>query len=270
MKKQINSATLCLLITSTFFSGITVAHADGSSWGSKALSLFSSASKTDSDATDAATSSFGNTAELAAALREALAVSAGRAIEALGQEGGFSNSELFEIPLPKSVESLRKPLALVNQDYRLDEFQDTMNLAAEEAVAASPEIVSNAIQNMSLEELTALWNGEDDAITRFLEKGSRTQLSEKMMPLIAKATDSSGATRSYKEIEDALPEAGGGLFSKLQSLTGMGDEDSFDLDTYINDQALDGLFEAMAIEEKAIREDPLARSTDLLKKLFQD
>lgn len=66
-----------------------------------------------------------------------------------------------------------------------------------------------------------------------------------------------------------FPKSGGGLFSKVQAFTGIGVSD-FDLDAYVNEKALDGLYAAMAAEEKAIRENPMARSTDLLKKLFGD
>lgn len=234
-----------------------------SSWASRAFSVFKS-----SPAADAVTgSAFANADELAKALREALAVSAERALTALGQQGGFANSELFQIPLPASVEKFRKPLALVNQDYRLDDFKATMNAAAESGVAAAPAIVKNAINNLTLKDLNTLWKGEDDAITRFLEKQSRDSLSERMLPLISQATDASGATRSYKDMQSALPTSGGGFFSKIQSFTGIAASD-FDLDQYVNEKALDSLFASMAAEEKAIRENPLARSTDLLKKLF--
>jgi hypothetical protein len=236
-----------------------------SGWASRALSVFKSSSAAES-VTDSA---FSSTEELATALREALAVSAERALTALGQQGGFANSENYQIPLPASVEKLRKPLELVNQDYRLDAFKATMNSAAEAGVAAAPAIVKDAINNLTMEDLNELWKGEDDAITRFLEKKSRTSLSEKMLPLISQATDASGATRSYKEMQSAIPTTGGGFFSKVQSFTGLSASD-FDLDQYVNDQALDGLFAAMASEEKAIRENPVARSTELLKKLFSE
>jgi hypothetical protein len=262
MTFRFRTTVIASLLIASILSPFSVLHAEGG-WGSRALSLFKSASSS-----DAAAEAFGSADELAKALREALAVSAERALTELGQKGGFADSDLFRVPLPKSVESFRKPLALVGQDYRLDDFQATMNRAAEEGVAASPAIVKKAIQGLTMDDLNKLWKGKDDAITRFLEKNSREELSEKMLPLIAAATDSTGATRSYKKMEDALPEAGGGLFSKLQSLTGRGDKDAFDLDQYVNEQALDSLFSAMALEEKAIREDPLARSTDLLKQLF--
>ena len=212
---------------------------------------------------------FSDAAELGKALREALAVSAERALTSLSQKGGFADSENYRIPLPATVEKLRKPLSLVRQDYRLDDFQVTMNAAAEAGVAAAPGIVKDTINKLTLEDLKTLWKGESDAITRFLEKRARGTLAEKMRPLIAEATDSSGATRSYKALLDAVPESGGGLFSKLQSFTGIGVRD-FDLDDYVNEKALDGLFAAMAAEEKALRENPMARSTDLLKQLFGD
>lgn len=247
-------ASICL-VTST--------HAGLGDWGNKALSIFK-----ESPASDALSeSAFSSAEELATALREALAVSAERALTNLSQQGGFANSELYQIPLPKTVESLRKPLSLVNQDTRLDDFQATMNLAAEQGVAAAPSVVKGAIQSLTLEDLNELWKGEDDAITRFLEKRSRRQLAERTLPLISQATDSTGATRSYKQMYEALPQSSSGLFSKLQSFTGIGAKD-FDLDNYVNEHALDALFSAMAAEEKSIRENPMARSTDLLKKLF--
>ncbi|MDQ8195231.1 DUF4197 domain-containing protein [Coraliomargarita sp. SDUM461004] len=223
--------------------------------------------KSSSTADAVVASAFSDADELASALREALAVAAERALTELGQQGGFANSELYQIPLPSAIEKLRQPLAVVNQDYRLDAFQATMNQAAEAGVAAAPGIVKDTINNLTLEDLNTLWQGEEDAITRFLEKQSRDSLSERMLPLISQATDSTGATRSYKEMQSALPSTGSGFFSKIQSFTGIAASD-FDLDQYVNNQALDGLFAAMAAEEKAIREDPLARSTDLLKKLF--
>ncbi|MGZ0656132.1 DUF4197 domain-containing protein [Coraliomargarita sp. W4R53] len=233
-----------------------------SGWASRALSIFKSPT-----GQAVAGSAFENADDLAQALRETLAVSAERALTALGQKGGFANSELYQIPLPSSIEKLRKPLALVNQDYRLDTFQATMNSAAEAGVAAAPAIVKDTINNLTLEDLNTLWKGEDDAITRFLEKQSRSQLSERMLPLISQATDATGATRTYKDMQSALPTSGGGFFSKIQSFTGIAASD-FDLDQYVNDQALDGLFASMAAEEKAIRENPVARTTDLLKQLF--
>jgi len=233
-----------------------------SSWASRALSVFKSPA-----GQAVAGSAFEDAGELAKALREALAVSAERALTSLGQKGGFANSEFYQIPLPRSVEKLRKPLALVNQDYRLNDLQATMNRAAEAGVAAAPGIVKDTINKLTLEDLNTLWKGEDDAITRFLEKQSRGQLAERMLPLISQATDATGATRSYKDMQSALPKSGGGFFSKVQAFTGIAASD-FDLDQYVNDKALDSLFMAMAAEEKAIRENPLARSTDLLKKLF--
>jgi len=233
-----------------------------SNWASRALSIFKSP---EAEAVTAGT--FADATELAKALREALAVSAERALTSLSKKGGFADSERYQIPLPDSVEKFRKPLALINQDYRLDNFKATMNRAAELGVSAAPGIVKDTINKLTLDDLNTLWKGEEDAITRFLEKNSRDKLAERMLPLISKATDASGATRQYKDVVEAIPQSGGGFLSRIQSFTGIGKND-FDLDQYVNEKALDGLFAAMAAEEKAIRENPMARSTDLLKKLF--
>jgi len=236
-----------------------------SSWGSKALSIFNQAPAKETLQDSA--SAFNSTAELASALREALAVAAERALTQLGQKGGFAESELFRVPLPPTVERLRKPLQLVGREDLLNDFQATLNHAAEQGVAAAPAIVKSTIQNLTLQDLNQLWKGEDDAITRFLEKQARDPLASRMRPLIAEATRASGATRGYQQIQSALPDSGNGIFGRLQSFTGIGVKD-FDLDDYVNEHALDALFMVMANEEQAIRENPVARSTDLLKKLF--
>ncbi|HAV14542.1 MAG TPA: hypothetical protein DCX06_13785 [Opitutae bacterium] len=251
---------LILLTTLGLF---LTANAGFKDWGNKALSIFGQSAESG----ELANGAFGSAEELVSALREALAVSAERALTDLSQSGGFSNSDLYRIPLPKSVESLRKPLALVKREDLLEDFQLTLNRAAEEGVAAAPSVVKDTIQNLSLQDLQELWKGEEDAITRFLEKRSRDQLAERTLPLISHATDSTGATSSYKKLHAALPASNSGFFSKIQSFTGIKSED-LDLDNYVNEQALNALFSAMAAEEKAIRENPAARSTDLLKKLF--
>ncbi|MEO0508881.1 MAG: DUF4197 domain-containing protein [Verrucomicrobiota bacterium] len=256
---QVNRIHLSTCLILTF--GFTYQLVAESSWASKAFSLFKSNEEAivESDL-------FKDADELAKALRETLAVSAERALTDLAREGGFSSST-NAISLPASVEKLRKPLALVKQDHLLDDAEATMNRAAELGVAAAPGIVKNAINSLTLKDLETLWKGEDDAVTRFLESKSRSALSEKTLPLISKATEQSGATKTYKELIAAVPDTKGGLFSKIQSFTGIG-ASSFDLDEYINDQALDALFATMAAEEKQIRENPAAQTTDLLKRLF--
>ncbi|WP_269522764.1 DUF4197 domain-containing protein [Coraliomargarita parva] len=241
---------------------LAVVHADFSSWKDKALSVFREAEP------ELTGTAFSSAEDLAKALREALAVSAERALTELSQAGGFADSDAYRIPLPKSVESLRKPLSLVKREDLLDNFQATLNRAAEKGVESSPVVVKHAIETLTLEDLNELWKGEDDAITRFLEKKSRDELAIQMLPLISEATEASGATRSYKALQSALPEEGDGSFlGKVSTWTGIGAKD-FDLDDYVNEKALDALFAAMAAEEKAIREDPAAQTTKLLKQLF--
>ena len=260
MKTTLRSVFFTLFIS---LSTVSVLSAGFKDWSSKALSVFDKTT----DAEAVAGSAFSSAEDLATALREALAVSAERALKDLSKKGGFANSELYKIPLPKTIESLRKPLQLVNREDLLNDFEATLNRAAEKGVAAAPAVVKYTIQSLTLDDLNELWKGEDDAITRFLEKRSRDQLAIRTLPLIAEATNSTGATASYKRMYEAVPQTGGGLFAKVQSFTGIGVK-GFDLDQYVNEKALDALFAAMAAEEKAIRENPVARSTSLLKKLF--
>lgn len=211
---------------------------------------------------------FANTDELTRALKQALGESAERALRQLAQAGGFADSDEYRIPLPQAVENFRRPLELIRQDYRLDNLQATMNAAAEQGVSAAPAIVGKAIEDLKMEDLTKLWKGGDDAITRFLEQRSRAQLAEEMLPLIANATESSGATSAYRSFVDAIPQGGGSLLSRLRGAPQVASIANFDLNEYINQQALDSLFSAMAAQEKSLRENPMARGSELVRKLF--
>ena len=99
--------------------------------------------------------------------------------------------------------------------------------------------------------------GADDAATQYFRKHSETSLREQFLPIVKKTTDQTGVTASYKSMTKKV----GGLSSLLNT-------ESLDVDEYVTEQALDGLFTIVAQEEARIREDPIARTTDLLKKVF--
>jgi len=249
--------TVCLLC---LFPLVSV-RADFASWKNRALSVFKESEP------DLVGSTFGSSGELAEALREALAVAAERALKDLSKRGGFAESDTYSIPLPQRVESLRKPLQLVDREDLLEDFQATLDRSAEKGLDAAPEVVKGVIQSLPLKDLNSLWKGKDDAMTRLLERKSRDDLAELMLPLINEAIEETGATRSFEKLQTALPNDDSGFLHNVQTFTGLGARD-FDLGVYVNEKALDALFTAMAAEEKAIREDPAARSSKLLKELF--
>lgn len=196
--------------------------------------------------------------EMIDGLKEALSVGVERAISLLGQNGGFLNDASVRIPMPSALKSVEKGLRAVKQDKYADQFIETMNSAAEKAVPRATKIFSKAIKNMTLEDAKSILNGSNDAATQFFRRNTEGELSQSLFPLVQEATNETGVTSSYKS-----------LTKKAGFLGGLIDEDDLDLDKHVTSKALDGLFKKLALEETKIRQDPLARSSDLLKKVFK-
>ena len=195
--------------------------------------------------------------EMITALKEALNKGTRFAVDKLGQEGGFLDNSQVRIPMPDSLSWVEKSLRDFGQDQLADEFVATMNHAAEQAVPEAAAIFGEAIQAMSMDDAKAILSGPDDAATRYFRKHTETALSEKMRPIVTQATEKAGVTSTYKR----MMASAGGLTSFLSP-------DAKDMDGYVTGKTLDGLFLMIAEEEKKIRENPLARSTELMKKVF--
>ena len=202
--------------------------------------------------------------QITAGLKEALSVGARRAVELLGRQGGFLDDASVRIPLPGVLDTAAKGLRAAGQDQYVDEFETSVNRAAEKAVPQTLDIVQNTVRDMSLTDVRGILEGGDDAATQYLRKNAGPQLREAILPIVSKATDSAGATSAYKNLKTQADGALGGF----GSLGGLVDTGSLDLDGYVADKTLDGLFLKLAAEEKAIRKDPVARTTDILKTVF--
>ncbi len=206
------------------------------------------------------TSSLSNS-KISDGLKEALGVGAERAIEILGKQGGFLNDKSVRIPLPGVLGKAAKALRAAGQGKYVDDFETTVNRAAEQAIPKTLDIVKETVSNMTLDDVRGILNGPDDAATQFLRKRAGGSLHEAVLPIISEATDNAGATSAYKSMKSQADGMLGGL-------GGLVDTGSLDLDNYVTDKALDGLFLKLAIEEKKIRENPVARTTELLKEVF--
>jgi hypothetical protein len=225
--------------------------------------VLESGSGTGSGASLSAASSL-STAQIDAGLKEALSIGAERAVAVLGSDGGFMNDAAVRIPLPGSLDTVARGLRAAGQGKYVDDFESTVNHAAEEAVPATLEIVQNTVKNMNLDDVRGILSGGDDAATRFLQDRAGPSLREAILPIVAKTTDQAGATAAYKKLKSQAEGSLGGL----GALGGLIDTGSLDLDGYVTDKTLDGLFLKLANEEKMIRQNPVARSTDLLKSVF--
>ncbi|MGB5305867.1 MAG: DUF4197 domain-containing protein, partial [Gammaproteobacteria bacterium] len=195
--------------------------------------------------------------EMVSGLKEALQKGTQFAVDNLGQEGGFLNNAKVRIPMPDSLSWVEKTLRTLRQDKLADEFVTSLNHAAEQAVPEAAAIFGDAISAMSLDDARAILSGPDDAATQYFRTHTEAALTEKMRPIVTEATAKAGVTASYKS-----------MMSRAGSLTSLLSSDTTDLDGYVTGKTLDGLFLMVAEEEQRIRENPLARSTDLLKKVF--
>jgi len=195
--------------------------------------------------------------EMVNGLKDALQQGVKLAIDYLGKNGGFLNDPSVFIPMPGVLNKVGGSLRKMGQGKLVDDFEATMNHAAEISMQQATDIFSDAIKQMSIEDAQKILKGSDTAATEYFREKSSARLQQAMLPIIKSATDKTGVTSSYKN----LMGSAGFLASFL-------DTKSLNLDNYITDQAIDGLFLKIAAEEKRIRENPLARSTDLMKKVF--
>lgn len=194
--------------------------------------------------------------EIANGLKEALAKGVAQAVAQLGKDGGFLKNLDVKIPIPEKLRSVEKGLRAMGQDKYADEFDASLNHAAEQAVPAAAAVFADAIKQMTVNDAQAILKGPPDAATQYFRKTSTTQLTEKFLPIVKTATEKTGVTAAYKQL---IQKAG-----PMAQLLG---QDNADLDSYVTKKALDGLFKMVAAEEKQIRENPVARTTDLLKKV---
>lgn len=195
--------------------------------------------------------------EIARGLKQALSNGVAHAVAQLGKEGGFLNNLDVKIPMPEQLQQIEKTLRLLKQDKLADEFVATMNRAAEQAVPEAAAIFGSAVSQMTLADARAILQGADDAATQYLRQTGGDQLATKMLPIVKQATAQVGVTSAYKNlVQKAGPAAS---FLGVQNT---------DLDGYVTEKAVDGLFKMIAAEEKRIRENPVARTTDLLQRVF--
>ncbi|MGD2118170.1 MAG: DUF4197 domain-containing protein [Chromatiales bacterium] len=190
-------------------------------------------------------------------LKQALEKGVGYAVDSLGQTDGFLGNAQVRIPMPDKLQQLEKLLRKLGQDEYADEFVQTMNRAAEQAVPLTRDILKQGVSQMTIEDAKNILNGPDDAATSYLRKTGGDLLREKIAPIVEAATQRTGVTRQYKN-----------LFNNLGFMGQFMNPDDYDIDRYVTDKTMDGLFTMIAEQEKQIRENPVERTTELLKRVF--
>ncbi len=198
----------------------------------------------------------GRTTDVAAGLREALVVGVDRVVGLLGRPGGFLDNPAAHIPLPKPLDKAQGLLRQVGLSELADDLERRMNRAAERAVPLARDLFTNAIAHLRFEDAMEILKGPPDAATRYLERVSGGRLREEMRPIVEDELAETGALKAFDGIArkyGALPLAG-----KL----------SGNLTDHVLDHAEKALFTYLAEQERQIRENPAARTTELLRKVF--
>ena len=220
--------------------------------------------------TSAAVSALSDT-QVAGGLKDALGNGLQKAIANLGHDGGFLTNASVKIPMPEKLQMVEKALRSLKQEKLADEFVGTMNHAAEMAVPAASAVFGDAVKQMSIADAKAVLTGPKDSATEFFRRTTQTNLYAKFYPIVQSATAKAGVTSSYKNMLAKVGSggSGSGMMSSLGGLTKnyLG-ADAIDVDAYVTHKTLDGLFKMVADEEKSIRENPVARTTDLMKQVF--
>jgi len=194
--------------------------------------------------------------EIVDGLKEALEIGTGKAVTLVSKKNGYLNNPKIKIALPEKVQKSESFLRNIGFGSKIDKFELSMNRAAERAVPRAKSIFWDAIQKMTFSDARQILDGQDDAATIYFRQKTSSQLRDEFKPIVNQAMSEVGVTQAYKSLDRKIRKL---PFTKSLS---------FDLDQYVTDKALDGLFSMLAEEEKKIRQDPAARVTDLLKKVF--
>jgi hypothetical protein len=194
--------------------------------------------------------------KITAGLKEALQIGSGNAVEIVSKRGGYYYNPKIKIPLPEPIQRVEALARASGFGKELDDFEMSMNSAAEKAAPEAKDIFWDAIKKMTFADARKILNGRENEATLYFEDKTHDRLSELFKPIIHRSMSGVGVTEKYQALEQmvaGIPMVGSGWF---------------DLDQYVCEKALDGLFYVLAQEEKKIREDPAARVTDLLKEVF--
>jgi hypothetical protein len=195
--------------------------------------------------------------EVAAGLKEALATGTGNAVQSLSKADGYFGDAAVKILMPGKMQQAAELLKKAGYQKEVDDFTLSMNRAAEQAAPKAKPIFEDAVKNMSFEDAQKILNGGNTAATDYFKAKTSPQLTQAFKPVIADSMNKAGVTHSYKALTD-----------RYTSMVPFGKMDSLDLDSYVTQKSLDGLFLKVGQEEAKIRTNPAARTTDLLKKVF--
>ena len=197
--------------------------------------------------------------EVISGLKEALNVGIKNAVNLSSVTDGFLKNDVIRLPFPPDAIKVREKAINFGLSKQVTTFEETLNRAAEEATKKALPIFVDAIKNMSVSDGFSILKGGDGAATKFLKSQTSNQLVIAFAPVVKEATTKVQLTAYWNPIITR--------YNSAMTLSG-GQKLDPDLDAYITQKAIDGLFYLVETEENKIRKDPLARVSDILVKVF--
>ncbi|NOT14365.1 MAG: DUF4197 domain-containing protein [Methylotenera sp.] len=189
-------------------------------------------------------------------LKEALIQGAGKAVGQLSAADGFFGNKEVKIPLPDSLKKAEKTMRMLGMGKQADELVLKMNRAAEAAVPEAKALLVDSVKKMSVADAKAILTGGNDAATQYFKKTTSGPMAEKFLPIVKKATEDVQLAQQYNK------------FAEMGAKFGVIKKEQANLEQYVTQKALDGVYLMMAKEEAAIRKDPIGQDSSLLKKVF--
>jgi hypothetical protein len=189
-------------------------------------------------------------------LKEALTQGAGKAVAELGKADGFLGNPKVKIPLPESLKQVEGVMRTFGMGKQADELIATMNHAAEAAVPEAKAMLVNSVKQMSVQDAKGILTGGDDAATQYFKRTTSAPLTEKFRPIVKKAMQKVKLADKYEQ------------FAGKAAKFGLIKAEDANLENYVTQKALDGLYLMIAEEEKAIRKDPVSAAGSLARKVF--
>lgn len=195
-------------------------------------------------------------AKAASGLKEALSVGTDRAVDLTGALDGFFKNEAIKILMPEKLRAVEKGLRMAGLGPKIDEFELSMNRAAEKSAPAARAIFKDAVTQMTFADARRILTGGDTAATDYFKTKTSERLIAAFRPTVESAMAETGVVQQYNKLASGLPAL---PFGRGQSL---------DITGYVVGKTLDGLFIMLGKEEKKIRSDPAAQITPLLREVF--
>ena len=189
-------------------------------------------------------------------IREALVKGTASAVAQVSKPDGYFMNPQIKIPFPEEAKSIESKLRSIGFGAKVDELILTINRAAEDAAKSAQPIFVNAIKGMNISDALNIVKGKNDAATQYLSKTTSPELKKMFSPAIKASLDKVDATRLWEEVIT--------VYNQIPFVN----KQNPDLTAYVTDKAISGMFTMIAKEELKIRQDPAARSTEILKKVF--